>query len=465
MLCNSSWILRIFRPQQLDISGLALSLLANEKGFNSMFCNLFSKERFVWLGSFAISYVCEPLKRLRPEGNMTQMQGRAQYHGTCLTSTANIPGIQDTKNIVSLAISSAYNRSFRYGRSKTGEEIVANVNDDLVRIFQVYGKRRAKLLKHPHILAALSVVFIFVQLLLHTCRYRYIKERPANDTIVYRYSLTRKKRQVSQPGRTKYVSLSQKRTVKKINFFQYLFLWALLTIGLVCHQFSLACTDIRGQLSGFNCLDYDADISTFSMTCSFAWTSTGIGTSKCIVLQKNEKFEGNGHSIDLNGINNWEGLFRIATSNENSPSSLDDAPMIHDARMIGGETSGKGGFIIQAEQKHCVVKNCSSSGVIRGSAIAPGFGGGGICGHGCSGDILITHCWSTGEIRYTAGGIAGKELGIDGNTDNTVTISHCYSTGDLVGLHSGGICGHRGGHNNKGILTIQQCYSLGEIGG
>ena len=131
-------------------------------------------------------------------------------------------------------------------------------------------------------------------------------------------------------------------------------------ICLVFHQSSLACTDIRDQVSEFNtCLDYDANSSTFSMTCDFAGGAED--TYKCIVLHANETFEGNGHSIDLNGVTNWEGLFQIASSNENDgPSSLDDAPVIHDIHMIGGETSGKGGFIIQAEQRHFIVRNCSS---------------------------------------------------------------------------------------------------------
>ena len=236
---------------------------------------------------------------------------------------------------------------------------------------------------------------------------------------------------------------------------------AVLMIFLMCHQPSMACTDIRGQISEFNCLDYHPESSTFSMTCSFSWT---YNITKCIVLQKNERFEGNGHSISLTGVANWEGLFRIAT-NDNSPSSLNDAPVIHDIHMIGGETSNQGGFIIQAEQKHFIVKNSSSSGVIQGGC-HPCKGGGGICGLGCSGDILITHCWSSGEIRgFSAGGIAGRVLGLDGGENNTVTISHCYSTGNIVREYSGGICGMGAGYNHKGKVIIEQCYSLGEIGG
>ena len=255
-------------------------------------------------------------------------------------------------------------------------------------------------------------------------------------------------------------SRSPKHIVKKSKLSRNAVDWMLLIfpVCVVC-QCTLAYNDIRGELSEFHCLHYDHDSSTFSMNCSFVWSDD---TSKCIVLHKHENFEGNGHSIDLNGVINWEGLFRIATSAGSRPSLLDDAPVIHDVHTIGGETSSQGGFIIQAEQKHFVVRNCSSSGVIKGAAAG---GGGGICGQQCSGEILITHCWSTGEIGYSAGGIAGRELGIDGDNDSTVAISHCYSTGDLVGQNSGGICGRSTGYNNKGIIIIKQCYSLGKIGG
>ena len=93
--------------------------------------------------------------------------------------------------------------------------------------------------------------------------------------------------------------------------------------------------------------------------------------------------------------------------------------------------------------------------------------GGGICGDTCSGDILITHCRSSGEVRgASAGGIAGSEVGYLANEDSTVVISHCYSTGDIVGAWSGGISGWGAGYNsNGGNVIIKQCYSVGEIRG
>ena len=104
--------------------------------------------------------------------------------------------------------------------------------------------------------------------------------------------------------------------------------------------------------------------------------------------------------------------------------------------------------------------------VVIGSRTSPHRAGGGICGHGCSGCVRITQCWSTGEIRGDrAGGIAGMDFGLDGGADSAVTISHCYSTGEIVGQFSGGICGCCAGESSQGKVTVKQCYSLGEIGG
>ena len=459
-LC-SSWVVTLVRP----LSGPALSPLANGKRCNAVFYDAIVLNNFFSNTLSAISHDCEPYKCMRPVDWESTPKQRGQC--TCSTGTANSQGIKDEK--LSIIISRPDSYSSEHTRSSTDEKVFTNVKDSLESSSQVHGEREAaKALIYPHTgctLAALSVsvVLIFAQLLLRTGM--YIKERLVNVTVVCSYSnkpLTRRslQPQVLHPERTKSSPWSQKARVKELTYgySHYLFGCTMLMVCLVCHQSSIACNDIRGELSEFNCLHYDQDSSTFNMNCSFTWTG---GTSKCLVLQKNETFEGNGHSIHLDGVTNWEGLFQIATD-EQSPSSLDDAPVIHDVHMIGGETSTKGGFIIQSKQKHFIVKNCSSSGVIQGLSFVSG---GGICGQQCSGDILITHCWSTGEIRTRAGGIAGRELGIDGDTDNTVTISHCYCTGDIVGENSGGICGFRVGHNNKGMVIIKQCYSLGEIRG
>lgn len=241
-----------------------------------------------------------------------------------------------------------------------------------------------------------------------------------------------------------------------------LFCWMVISL-LLCQSYS-ACIDIGRDLSHYPCLEFVAQHSLFTMSCSFAWTNN----THCIVLQKNEVFEGNGNRIHLDEISNWEGLFRIADSfDAGAPSSLQDAPVIVGVHTVGGETSSKGGFIVQAFQKHFIVRNCSSSGVIQGlDQTDLSLGGGGICGQACSGDILITHSWSAGEIRgHHSGGIAGKNFGFNAKLENTITISHCYSLGDIVGLESGGIAGSGLGLSATTIVQIRQCYSIGEIRG
>ena len=266
--------------------------------------------------------------------------------------------------------------------------------------------------------------------------------------------------------------------------------WAYIT------PYSTACNiDSTSNLSAFGCLEYDSTRSLFELTCSFDWSQS---SHDCILLYKDEVFEGNNNEINITGYSNWEGLFEIANSDSTSgsgPSSLADAPLIRNVHIRGGKTSDKGGFIVQSGQKHFIVQSCSSTGVINGMNKSPWFSGGGICGNECSGDVHITNCWSSGEIRGDrAGGIAGRRVGVhgDGYTVNVshchstgdingswsggicgnragqsnghVTITHSYSTGKIVGAQSGGICGHGAGHTN-GEVTITQCYSLGEITG
>ena len=219
-------------------------------------------------------------------------------------------------------------------------------------------------------------------------------------------------------------------------------------------------TDIRNDalnLPGYSCLDYDASKATFFISCSFVWPSE----DTCILLLKNEKFEGNNHIIDLNGFGNWTGLIQISAAFDDGPTSLDDAPEVRNVHTTGGQTSLSGGFILRPGQNHFIVHSCSSSGEIRGSNMY-GEAGGGICGHACSGHIRITKCSSSGTIGEGGGGIAGREFG--NQMDGKATITHCFSTGDIAGEDSGGICGSHAG-TFSGYVSISHSYSRGEIKG
>ena len=210
-----------------------------------------------------------------------------------------------------------------------------------------------------------------------------------------------------------------------------------------------------------NCIQHDGNNGIFSLSCSeFNLTdSSNFTMNDYITLEKNEVFEGNDNHVVLYG--RYNGLFRINTTSEaNGPSSLEDAPVIRNLHIIGGETHIGGGFIIQRGQKHFIVEACSSSGKIQGRD------SGGICGEKCSGDILITACWSSGSVTGNfAGGISGNSIGDNGNGDNTkVKITQCYSTGDITSSFAGGICGARTGHKG-GYVVITHSYSTGKIDG
>eukprot|EP01138_Halocafeteria_seosinensis_P014226 gb/GECG01014525.1/.p1 GENE.gb/GECG01014525.1/~~gb/GECG01014525.1/.p1 ORF type:complete len:557 (+),score=47.65 gb/GECG01014525.1/:1-1671(+) len=211
-----------------------------------------------------------------------------------------------------------------------------------------------------------------------------------------------------------------------------------------------------------SCLEYEENTRTFFMSCSFNWAQH-YDEDDYILLEKNEIFNGNNYNISLTGITNWNGAFKISST---SVTALNDGtPKVMYLHMQGGETSVDGGFIVQPKQKNFIVDSCSSSGVIQGIGSNPdgpnSRGGGGICGQECSGEILIMNSYSTGSINDYAGGIAGHKVGI--NSGN-VTISHCYSTGDIVGRSSGGICGRWCGIQ-AGHVNIRNCHSSGDIRG
>ena len=171
-----------------------------------------------------------------------------------------------------------------------------------------------------------------------------------------------------------------------------------------------------------------------------------------ITLEANEVFKGNENQIILTG--RYNGLFRISTNFKFD----ENAPVIRNLHTIGGETEMEAGFIIQKIQHHFIFDSCSTSGEIKGQW------SGGICGSRCSGNILITKCWSSGDMSVgtDAGGIAGAAVGFNGNFLNTkVQKTHCHSTG-AIGDLGGGICGEGAGQN--GHLVITHSYSMGKIG-
>ena len=194
-------------------------------------------------------------------------------------------------------------------------------------------------------------------------------------------------------------------------------------------------------------------ILTFSVL-SVLGSSSDFTMGDVITLEKNETFDGNDSQIILNST--YAGLFQISEIGTKAPSSLEDAPVIQCLHMIGGDTEGNGGFIIQEQQNHFIVDSCSSSGEIRGDR------SGSICGSFCSGDILILNCWSSGDIiGEGAGGIAGNAIG----AHCTITLTNsCHApTGGITGEGAGGVCAQLAGA--FGYLLITHSCSTGKIDG
>ena len=249
-------------------------------------------------------------------------------------------------------------------------------------------------------------------------------------------------------------SFQRKRSVaaaywtKQLTVRMQAWLWSVGLYAFMCLlSQSMACVDNSG-ISDWNCLEYDSSRSMVKVTCSFDLSNC----DDCITLHKNEVFEGHGHQINVSSCLQWEGLFEI----DDSVTGLDNAPVIRNLHITGGETTVGGGFVIRSGQKNFIVDSCSSTGEIDGGR------SGGICGEQCPGDFRMRNCSSSGDITGdSAGGIVGSKVGV--NDNGTVVIENCHSTGDIVGRFSGGICGWAAGRDN-GHVTITHSYSTGQIG-
>jgi hypothetical protein len=172
-----------------------------------------------------------------------------------------------------------------------------------------------------------------------------------------------------------------------------------------------------------------------------------------IKLNLNQTFDGNNHTITIDNVTNYKGMF----SNMNTAPTIDNKkPVIKNLniRIINSSNLKHGyGWIVAKNQKFFTVINCSSDGPITQY-------GGGICGmnSGRNGDCSIHDSYSTGQIEGSdSGGICGKNCGVNGNA----IIQNCYSIGN-IGEKAGGICGMNTGMFN-GKCIIKSCYSIGSI--
>lgn len=237
------------------------------------------------------------------------------------------------------------------------------------------------------------------------------------------------------------------------------------------------------------CVEYYSDKRLFRQICDIEWNEWRKELGEYVILHRNQVFEGRNHLIDLTELQNFDGLFKI----DSSVTSFEEAPTIKGVKTVFGRTSRGGAFIIQAEQRFFLVRNCSSSGEI-------GQSGGGIAGSesGKQGVISVSHSHTTGTIQgpysggisgaatarsggnahFTStystgsmegrgsGGILGAEAGISlySNTSSEVHVKSSRTFGNIRGSMSGGILGKRAA-TNFGRVTVEECFTAGDIEG
>lgn len=246
-------------------------------------------------------------------------------------------------------------------------------------------------------------------------------------------------------------------------------------------------------------ITWNAGTSTYNVQQNFVWSAMGAAAGSFIQLLVGETVEGNGYEINLGATTGWIGMFSVSATGM-TKSDTSNYPIVRNLGILGGETGTSGGFIMRNSVKFFKIENCYSTGYIIGNAsggIAGGNSGiisgsiiitncystgqignsvtgvesGGIVGASVSrdvGDSLITNCFSTGLIAgNSSGGIAGASAGngIEAGV-GTCRIIGCFSTGDMNGTSTGGITGANTASNNiNAVVEISKCYSLGIING
>src|SRR3990167_1145532 len=240
--------------------------------------------------------------------------------------------------------------------------------------------------------------------------------------------------------------------------------------------------DIKNRTLIIEGLTYEKN--KYSLSRDITWTGTD--NDRYILLQDNETFDGENHTITIGGNSFTHGIFA-----SNGTSSV-NGPVIKKLKVSGviiqPNNNTGGGGIMRYGQKYFTIKHCSTDGTIsencggisgshtglggkcliyKCSSSGPiGSYGGGIVGT-CSSATdecicTIYECFSSGFINGFGGGICGSNAGYGiSSSVNNYTIYNCYSTGIISG-YGGGICGVNAGC--PGSCTIYNCYSVGNIG-
>jgi LPXTG-motif cell wall-anchored protein len=146
---------------------------------------------------------------------------------------------------------------------------------------------------------------------------------------------------------------------------------------------------------------------------------------------RNFHYDGQGYSITIDGVTNFDGLF--VNTNGDEIKNL----TIHENNST--LAINKGWFV--GQDTNSTFTNVSSTGQISN-------GGGGIVGAATG--TTISRSYSTGVIGQNAGGIVGEY-------SQNGTISNSYSTG-LIQDYAGGIVG-----GSSSSMVVNSAYSLGNV--
>lgn len=208
-----------------------------------------------------------------------------------------------------------------------------------------------------------------------------------------------------------------------------------------------------------------------STECTINITSQIVGNINFICASKFLTFNGNGNTITITNINNYQGLVKNGDSynsgiysnitikniilSSSGTTTLADYGGWLACRYFGLGSVDNSGY------PTCLITNCSSNGIITTFS-------GGIVGANCT--CKVTYCYSSGDmvISNYAGGIVGSYANsfLIENQNNIVfktIVENSYSTGN-INNNAGGIFGSFCNNlKNNSSCIANYCYSTGEI--
>lgn len=231
--------------------------------------------------------------------------------------------------------------------------------------------------------------------------------------------------------------------------------------------------------------DYD---SWFQNAPENKWTPIGNENG----LYFSGTFDGNGHSVSgmyVSGDHTYYGLFGAVKNGCIKNLTVKEA-YVNGKSLCGGIA----GYFYADVNLGADIENCSFSGnvsssadnaggivglieavgdknfvsvssnCVSGSVVSEGSNAGGIAGlvYANSGDVKISDCFSTSEIRAegeNVGGIAGCVKVADGDG----SVYNCYNAGAVSGIKgesTGSVAGILECENGSGVITVMYCTAL-----